>query len=986
MKRIILFLSLIFLIANYTIAQAPGIKWQKCVGGSGDDGEDGNIKLIEKNGNIIVAGSTHSSNGDIDSTHGQSDVFVGEMDNTGNWIWKKSYGGTSNDFLNSIIDANDGGYILLCHTYSDDGDVVGFHDGQGGDKWLIHINQIGDILWSKCIGGTYGESSFGQIISVANKSYAIISGSASTDGDVSGIPSHNPINYPYSYDIWLIKIDNYGNRIWDKCFGTTYEDWGVDIINTTDNGFYIQGNMGTSNFDGTGGHGMYDGWFAKIDSLGNLIWSNIFGGKDQDYFSSFSIDHDNNIVLAGYTYSNDEYILGNHGGVDAWIIKIDANGNVLWQKCLGGSGDDSVFDIEIDKETNYLICGSSTSADGDVSFNHGWDDGWVISLSKDGDLKWQKSFGGSQTDIFSFIKSVSENYLLAAGFTISNDQEVSGNHGDVDIWLVKLGIVNTITGYAYYDLNSNNIKDINESLFSNGKIIIKSTSDSLVGITSNGNFAMDVDTGTFNSSFIPNSSYHNSVSASQTSTFSTYNLMDTILFAMQPIAGKKDVQAFAFPMNVTRPGFDVSYKITYKNTGTTDFANGTIQFIKDARLNLNSSTPNYASVNGDTIKWNYTNLKAADTGSIFVNFTLAAPPVANIGDTLRSYLSMDITGDLTPDNNRDTLSQIVQGSYDPNDKSENHAGAISKNNLANGDWLTYTIRFQNTGTDTAFNIIVRDTLDSKLDWNSLEMITASHTYQLNITDGNNCAWHFNSILLPDSTVNEDASHGYIVYRIKPKSTLVAGDIINNTASIYFDYNLPVLTNTEKTTVVNDLVLPLNLTAFSAKRTGKTNLLQWSTTQELNTDHFEIQRSNNSRDFISIGTVKSFNNGKSQNDYTYTDQLPLKATNYYRLKMIDKDSKFTYSAIRNVNNTGSLDVSIYPNPVNDVLSLNFNTEKVADVQIDITDINGKKLQTKKVQLPYGASIQTLNVAALSKGTYFVQCTTKDGNIGIKFVKQ
>ena len=182
------------------------------------------------------------------------------------------------------------------------------------------------------------------------------------------------------------------------------------------------------------------------------------------------------------------------------------------------------------------------------------------------------------------------------------------------------------------------------------------------------------------------------------------------------------------------------------------------------------------------------------------------------------------------------------------------------------------------------------------------------------------------------------------------------------------------------------VLPLQLTSFSAKRNGKTNLLQWSTTQELNTDRFEIQRSNNSRDFVSIGLVKAFNNGKSENGYTYTDQLPLKATNYYRLKMIDKDGKFTYSAIKSVNNNGSFDVSVYPNPVKNILTLNFNTEKVTDIQIEIVNVDGKKLQTKKVQLPYGSSIQTMNVAALSKGTYFVQCITKDGNTGIKFVKE
>ncbi|CAN5610488.1 hypothetical protein BH10BAC2_BH10BAC2_05700 [soil metagenome] len=186
--------------------------------------------------------------------------------------------------------------------------------------------------------------------------------------------------------------------------------------------------------------------------------------------------------------------------------------------------------------------------------------------------------------------------------------------------------------------------------------------------------------------------------------------------------------------------------------------------------------------------------------------------------------------------------------------------------------------------------------------------------------------------------------------------------------------------------VESVVLPLQLLSFSATRNGKANLLKWSTAQEINTNRFEIQRSNNSIDFTSVGSIRSFNNGKAKNDYTFTDAQPLKQINYYRLKMIDKDGGFTYSTIKNINNTASFDVTLYPNPVHQNLTLSFNTEQAIDVQVEIVNAGGKKVYTKKMQLTYGASFQSINVAALKAGSYFVKCITGDGQMGLKFVKQ
>jgi hypothetical protein len=141
-----------------------------------------------------------------------------------------------------------------------------------------------------------------------------------------------------------------------------------------------------------------------------------------------------------------------------------------------------------------------------------------------------------------------------------------------------------------------------------------------------------------------------------------------------------------------------------------------------------------------------------------------------------------------------------------------------------------------------------------------------------------------------------------------------------------------------------------------------------------------------KDFTAIGSIKSFNNGKSKNDYVYTDVQPLKTINYYRLKMIDKDGKYIYSAVRSINNTNSFDITLYPNPVKNDLTLNFNSEKIMEMQIQIVSAEGKIVLSKKLQITQGESKQTINTVSLNAGNYFVKSATADGQVALRFVKQ
>jgi hypothetical protein len=215
---------------------------------------------------------------------------------------------------------------------------------------------------------------------------------------------------------------------------------------------------------------------------------------------------------------------------------------------------------------------------------------------------------------------------------------------------------------------------------------------------------------------------------------------------------------------------------------------------------ITSASPGGYAVSGDTIIWNFSNIPYPGGSNFTVNFT--TPLSTPLGTTFTTCATATAyIPDINPANNSNCYSRIVSGSYDPNDKTVSPVGmGTARNITVNDKELNYLIRFQNTGNGQAVNIIVKDTLSAFVDVMTFEMLSASHTYKIDILPGNVLRWNFENIMLPDSGSNEAASHGYIQYRIKQKPNNSVGTQIKNTAYIYFDFNSPVITNTALNTI------------------------------------------------------------------------------------------------------------------------------------------------------------------------------------------
>ncbi len=727
--------------------------------------------------------------------------MVVKLNAVGNIQWQRSIGGSGQDYFSTIIPTSDNAYLCIGTSSSNDGDVSGNHGG-GGDYWAVKISNTGSILWSKCFGGSSLDLLSHGVLTYAG-GFALIGETRSTDGNVSGNTAG------VNGSTWLIRLDSTGALQWQKCYATISWATGPGIVEEANHNLLLGLHPGASSPDFSAFNGV-DNNYVKVDksngvvikkintSLNKFTVGSCFVTTSRGYLSAYSGD-------VQYQLYSSEY--------DSYVQQLDTACNAIaTMNTPWGS-----FSTTIDAYSSFSPA-RGIAALSDTSFIGAgmlWDDGTGPTGTYGGGsdafvgvgrftgstYKYNyKKYGGSGYDVFTSIKVLpGDNDYIAVGYTSSNNFDVSGNHGGTDCWIVRLVGVNRIVGNVFIDFNGNRIKDGNDTAFS--KIIVQSVKPGLTqySVPYNGFFENDVDTGVYTSSVILTKPYYTVTPSLKTSTFTTYKNTDTVNFALTPIAGKRDYSVALNTSSSVHPGGLAGYRINYANNGTDTLTNKQLIFIKDRHMQL-VSLPTGATASGDTLRWTLTGVLPGGSGQIGLSVKLDPIPNLNLLDTVTLRVYLDSTSDVLPADNSDLLRQVVTDGYDPNDKQENAGGFISPQDIAGGKRLTYTIRFQNTGNDTAYSIIVRDTLDARLDPSTIEMVDVSGAYQFNVVNGKYATWVFNNIKLVDSLHNEPLSHGYITYRIKPLSSVALGDTIHNGAGIYFDFN-PVVNTATQITVV-----------------------------------------------------------------------------------------------------------------------------------------------------------------------------------------
>lgn len=288
----------------------------------------------------------------------------------------------------------------------------------------------------------------------------------------------------------------------------------------------------------------------------------------------------------------------------------------------------------------------------------------------------------------------------------------------------------------------------------------------------------------------------------QTTTFSRGDTIEIINFCTTATTSFNDLKISIVPPEEARPGFEASYVLVYENMGTLPMS-GTISFqFDDSKLSYLGADITETRRNLDILEWDFSDLNPFQKKKIVITFIVEAPPIANIGEEI-SFGSSIIPqeNERLPEDNTFYLKQTLVGSYDPNDIRVLEGEEVNIDNT--DEYLNYIIRFQNTGTASAINVKIDHELDADLDWETFTPISSSHLNITTITDGKDVEFLFENINLPDSTANEPASHGHVAFKIKPKTDVAVGDVVRGSASIYFDFNPPIITNTVSTKIVDD---------------------------------------------------------------------------------------------------------------------------------------------------------------------------------------
>lgn len=531
------------------------------------------------------------------------------------------------------------------------------------------------------------------------------------------------------------------------------------------------------------------------------------------------------------------------GWTTEFAYKYSPSGALLWQRNITPDvGFETTFGMVSDLQSNLYIWGDSAAniriSKYDSSGNFLWNFAYVPAVDRNEDATKAVVVAnnlfvlGYQTAINSipplhhnaFVIKVDPSGILASekhlqsypipGLSFQGNFMVQDNFGNI---LVASGYNNlyttvnkvctescypNISGHAFLDLDSTCILD--SSRLKLPQQIIKFDQGSLYTITDSGGyygFRLDSGTVSYDLSGLPfwNNSCNPgpwSITVTPTSYFH-----DSLNFGMYaPPAPQLAISVANTP---ARPGFVQRTTLQYANLGGIEVPPRIVLEL-DSNAIFDQATPAPDSVIGNRLVWLPDTLDIFGHGRIDVLSTLQT--TALHGTPYANHATIfPIQGDLFPPDNQDSVNIVVTGSYDPNDKMAQPAGEgpFGDITLAHLASISYQIRFQNTGTDTAFKVVVRDTIEENLDLSTFQMGAASHSYHLTITDGRVFQWTFDNILLPDSNVNEPFSHGFIKFRINPRPGLQIGDTIRNKAGIYFDFNLPVITNE----VFHNLQLP-----------------------------------------------------------------------------------------------------------------------------------------------------------------------------------
>jgi hypothetical protein len=405
----------------------------KLFGGSDDEVARELIEL--RQGGYAMVGSTKSKDGDFgDRNTDNWDLFLMKLDQQGEMIWVKTYGGNAEDFGFSLVETPSGGFVLMGYSSSQDGDVPptrGYHD-----NWIIKVDAAGELLWKKSLGFSGHDHAY-NVIETQDGGYffnGFLDVTASNGQGNSGKSSQASRHGVGEF--WCHKIDTNGNIKWQRYFGGTNNDRSYDAIQTKEGNFLVVGTSESDDVDIKNPKGSYDVWVVMVSPTGEMVWENSYGGSLADEASKVIQDSYGNFRIIGNTHSEDMDVSHPKGLSDVWQITLNPSGRLLGSYNFGGSEFDKGTAIDEGVMGALFLTGFSRSLDGDLSNNMGENDIFLMHLPADGSEPSTMSLGGEGQD-FAYDILIPKNGIgvFVVGQSFSKNKPFEKNKGKSDILL-----------------------------------------------------------------------------------------------------------------------------------------------------------------------------------------------------------------------------------------------------------------------------------------------------------------------------------------------------------------------------------------------------------------------------------------------------------------------------------------------------------------------------------------------------------------------
>jgi hypothetical protein len=381
------------------------------IGDSAQGSYDTSYSLLWQT-SVVSAGETDgiiqtSDGGFISVGQGSGRAQTFRLDASRNLLWQTNLGGTLGSAGWGVAATGDGGFVVAGFTSATDGDAADNHGGVDG--WVFKLDANGSVVWKHCMGGSGDEHLFS--VNINNDGTIMVAGETnSNDGDVSG--NHG------GWDLWLIKLDANGNKLWTKCYGGSDTEYMGTIRATPDGGFILTGSSGSADGDIPANNGGLDLVLLKLDANGDKQWAKNYGGPNDELNSATIVGSDGSFVVAGQTGGNGGDVSGFHGGpYDMWVIKVSSSGSKVWQNCLGGDDLDQAFGVAATSDGGFMVGGYTYSYDIDPTLGSGYRDALLAKVSSTGKQVWQKPYGpgGSSNALSEWLINTADGGIVSGG-------------------------------------------------------------------------------------------------------------------------------------------------------------------------------------------------------------------------------------------------------------------------------------------------------------------------------------------------------------------------------------------------------------------------------------------------------------------------------------------------------------------------------------------------------------------------------------------